>query len=243
MAAVSRKHAKTGFWNAKVREYYVRKLGISPTILKLMEKRIVHDIPALTGGRAKSLKGTGIWKALLADFGEAAASWFLETNEALFLVKLRWVEFPLKVGQGIDIMGFRKSTDDIAVSEAKTISSRNISSTIGELGDQLCKQRIEKDLDLPLLAYGSKGWLVDKLVQKGIIAEEKAEEILNKTQYLRYGFVFHPETDKPPSYTDAVKRLQSEGLPIRFIDYSLENLDHEIKSLVEVLAVPKGLVK
>jgi hypothetical protein len=243
MSAVTCKHAKTGFWNAKVREYYVKKLGVSPAILKLMEKRIVRDIAGPRRGHAKSLRGTRLWKPLLADFGEAAASWFLETNEALFLVKLRWVEFPLKVGQGIDIMGFRKSTEDIAVSEAKTVSSRKISSTIGELGDQLCRQKIEKDLDLPLLAYGSKGWLVDKLVQKGIIAEEKAEEILDKTQYLRYGFVFHPETDKPPSYADAVKRLQSEGLPIRFIDYSVEDIDHEIKSLVEVLAVPKGLVK
>jgi hypothetical protein len=90
--------------------------------------------------------------------------------------------------------------------------------------------------------YGSKACLVEQLVNQGIISDEKVDEILSKTDYVRYGFLFHPK-DAKAQYDTALQTLEADSQPITFVDYALENFDFEIASFVELLIVSKDLVK
>jgi hypothetical protein len=236
--------ASKGFWNRNLREYYLERRKISATILRLIKNRVVADIPALSQAvNIDTLKWANKWRRILADFGEVAASWFLETHESVYLVKLRWIDFPLRIMDGIDLLGYKPASRDLAVAEAKVSSATSLSSTVGRLSDQLSRSRIDAELNSPLNEYGSKAWLAEELVEKGIIPEDRVEEILSETRYLRYGFLFHPDAEPAPKYSQLVTSLETEGLPVTFVDYTLESLQHEVSSFVEVLVVNKELMK
>jgi hypothetical protein len=243
LVGLVRKQEGAGFWNTSVRDYYINKRKVPKTILDLIHNRTVSDVPSITASQnIEMLKKSKKWTRILADFGEASASWFLECNESFFMVKLRWVEFPLKVAEGIDVIGFRVSNEEISISEAKTTSELEISSTVSKLSKQLRCSRIEEELCSPMNQYGSKAWLVEQLVNQGIISEAKVDEILSKTDYVRYGFVFHSK-DTVAQFNHALQTLQAETQPITFVDYALENFDFEIGSFVELLIVSRDLAK
>ena len=243
MPEIVYRRAERGFWNAHVREYYVRKRQIPDAILRLVRNRVVSDIPALADAVDLEAIGRGSkWKRILADFGEASASWYLETRGSIYLVKLRWVDFPLRIMEGIDVLGYRPATKDVAVAEAKVTNSPSLSSTLAQLGDQLSRARIDEELDSPMNEYGSKVWLIEELLNQGVIQEEAVDELLAKTEYVRYGFVFHPQSSASPNYVPLGSRLDAEGPPTTFVDYIMEDLEHEVKSFVEILTVNKELI-
>ena len=230
-------------WVKSIREYYLKKRRIPEAILRLITNKVVTDIPALTTAvDLEILKRSSKWRRILADLGEAAASWFLETNKSIYLVKLRWVDFPLRIMEGLDVMGYVPTTEDIAVAESKVVNSTNLSSTASHLADQLRRSRIDAELDSPLNEYGSKVWLAQELLDRGIISDDKVDELMSKTEYARYGFLFHPPSNNLPAYSEIGSDLDGEGLPVTFVDYTLADLEHEVGSFIEVLAINKELI-
>ena len=209
-----------------------------------MYSLVVADIPSLgIPVDLEQWKRGGKWRHILADFGESAASWYLETNESVCLVKLRWVDFPLKIMAGIDLMGYEPEEEELAVAESKVTSTTAVSSTASHLADQLRRERIDAELESPLNEYGSKVWLVGELLSKKVISDDEVDGILAKTEYKRYGFVFHPPSDSQPDYAEMGAGLEAEGLPVTLVDYTLTDLDHEIRSFVEVLMINKEEVR
>jgi hypothetical protein len=235
--------AERGFWNKDVRDYYIKKRRVPESILRLMRGSVIADMPSLTAAVSLAeLKQGGKWRKILADLGEAAASWYLETKKSIYLVKLRWVDFPLRIMEGLDLMGYESTAEEIAVAESKVINNPNPSSTASRLAEQLSRSRIDAELDSPLNEYGSKVWLVQELLDRGIISDEQVDELLSKAEYTRFGFLFHPPSTSLPNYSQMGDKLEAEGLPVTFVDYTLADLEHEVGSFVEVLEINKELI-
>ncbi len=235
--------AERGFWNKNVRDYYLKKRKVPEAILRLIRGRVVADIPSLTGAvDLAELKQGDKWRRVLADLGEATASWYLETKKSVYLVKLRWVDFPLRIMEGLDLMGYEPVAEEITVAESKVVNNPNPSSTASRLAEQLSRSRINAELDSPLNQYGSRVWLVEELLKHGIIPEERVEELLTKAEYTRFGFLFHPPSARLPNYRQMSDKLEAEGLPVTFVDYTLADLEHEVESFVEVLEIRKELI-
>ena len=130
------------------------------------------------------------------------------------------------------------SSEEVCCAKARTRNDTNISSTIRELSEEPRDERLSGFLNSSINEYGSKGWLVQKLLEAGRIGPERAEDILTKSEYSRYGFVFHPRRKNPASYNIAKAALNNEQGPITFFDYEMEDLEHEIGSFIEVIAIP-----
>jgi hypothetical protein len=190
----------------------------------------------------KNVKKNRKWRNILCDFGESCASWYLEDKKNIYLVKLRWIDFPFKILPGIDLVGIAFSSEELCCAEAKTLNSTNISSTIKGISNELKNDRIHNLLNSPINDYGSKAWLIEKLVDAGKLPIEKVKEIFEKNQYTRYGFIFHPRRKKPAPYDVAKKLLEDEDQPVFLFDYELEDLEFEIVSFVEVVAIPRGVI-
>lgn len=228
---------KRGFWDQKIKSYYESKM-IKKLIKKTQKNHSIAKIPAADKKIiVQNCKKSGDWKPVLCDFGESCASWYLETKEQIHFVKLRWVIFPFTIMQGIDLVGYKNSTEEICCAEAKTKNDSSVSSTISALCEELKDDRIRKFLDSPINRYGSKECVVQDLLDSGKISPEQAKTILDKSNYLRYGFLFHPKRNKKASFQASKDILHDNSGPVTLIDYELEDLNFEIGSFLEVVSV------
>lgn len=244
-----------GFWNKEIKNYYITKRGLKQKISDTEKDHKISIASCKNGDLAFT------WGDLTADFGEVCTSWFLEEKDKILFVRVRWIESPLTIGKGVDLMGVQPSSHSVCYAESKTRNSRytsQIKKPVDELSSQLSDTRLAKRFNSPQSIYQSLIWLKDileELIKKGdfLLNEKDIDIILKNKKYLRHGSIIRPENGESIDFSNAFQYLDDEcrkfrgcentcvencedRSPITFIDFQLEDLEIEINAFLQTIS-------
>jgi hypothetical protein len=250
-------------WKESVVPFFAQKRGV-PDLdqafkdFNLTEREIENLKLRIKAKREQ--KGTKI----LSSFGEISASFFLENNEKLFLIGLRWPREMFEIPTGLDIVGVNPKNFDVIYAEVKASETKNPGSIRNQktkLTNDLKDKRIDSYFLENTREPATKLWIVDllkKLMLEGKIKGDKEtiESIItSKQKYIRYGFLIHSLVDRNFRFGTEFKKLDvhckeqhkdehrcdfqckntcSQRNPVQFVDLKIEDITKRIDHIIEL---------
>lgn len=250
-------------WKESVVPFFTQKRGV-PDIDQAFKDFNLTDAEIeklkLKIKAKREQKGTKI----LSSFGEISASFFLENNEKLFLIGLRWPKDMFEIQTGLDIVGVNPKNFDVIYAEVKASETKNPGSIRNQKRD-LTKDLKDKRIDSYFLETtrepATKLWLIDllkKLMLDGKIKGDKEtiEAIItSKQKYIRYGFLIHSLIDRNFRFGTEFKKLDahckeqhqdehtcnfqckktcSKRNPVHFVDLKIADITKRIDQIIEL---------